>query len=93
MKAFLHFGGAACGAPAGPFLTTSTDCRISELRHHRLGLQFTRTGYGARIPSPYMVRLHGKWRRVYVACFGNSGSAYVGKPGSWECTVDLESAQ
>jgi hypothetical protein len=45
------------------------------------------SGYGAKIPTCTMVRYNGKWRRVYVACFSNAGTAYIGKPGAWELIV------
>lgn len=47
----------------------------------------TQSGYGAAIPSHTMVQWAGRWRRVYVAIYGNSGSCYIGKPGSWLATV------
>ena len=38
-------------------------------------------GYGPKIPMPYMVKIGGefgnRWRRVYCACYGNSGVPYV----------------
>jgi len=46
------------------------------------------SGYGSKIPAPYMVRINGKWRRVYVCQWSNAGTAYVGKPGAWEYTVE-----
>lgn len=55
------------------------------LAHHKLGLQWTRSGYGKRIPSTWMVQLPDspRWRRVYVCCYSNSGTAYVEVPGGW----------
>lgn len=35
------------------------------------------TGYGIKIPSGTLALIAGKWQRVYVACFSNSGSAWV----------------
>ncbi len=35
------------------------------------------TAYGAKIPSRYMINYLGRWRRVYVMQYANSGSAYV----------------
>ena len=35
------------------------------------------SGYGRKIPTRYLIRWHGRWRRVYVACFGNAGTPYV----------------
>lgn len=43
------------------------------------GLSFTRSGYGKRIPTPYMVKFNGKWRRVYCCIYSNSGTLYIGK--------------
>ena len=36
--------------------------RESLMAHHRAGLTWTATGYGARIPSRYMVQVNGKLR-------------------------------
>ncbi len=49
---------------------------------------YSATGYGARIPTQYMVRQGARWRRVYVAQFSNAGTAYIGRPGAWVATVD-----
>lgn len=34
-------------------------------------------GYGPKVPSRYWLRYLRRWRRVWMACYGNSGSAYV----------------
>lgn len=35
-------------------------------------------GYGNKIPTSWELRLKDKrWRRVYVICWSNAGSAYV----------------
>jgi hypothetical protein len=90
MKAFLQFGGAALGMPAGPFQTIEVPAKYVPLPWQERGLQETATGYGRRLTSPYMVRWEGRWRRVYVAQFSNAGTAYIGKPGAWIATVDVE---
>jgi hypothetical protein len=42
------------------------------------GLSYTATGYGSKIPTPYMVRtIDQRWRRVYCAVFSNVGTTYV----------------
>jgi hypothetical protein len=74
-KAYLHFGGAACGTPQGPFLTTETEFKETDLP--KTGQ--TVSGYGARIPTPYMVKFNGKWRRVYACCYGNAPTLYIGR--------------
>lgn len=44
----------------------------------------TRTGYGPKLASPWMLQLDGKrWHRVYTMCWSNCGTDYVrigGKP-------------
>ena len=36
-------------------------------------------GYGPKIPTAHWVRVNGetRWRRVYVAQYGNAGSAWI----------------
>lgn len=79
---YLHFG-----VGNDPRLTVSVESKESPLWWHDRGLSYTASGYGNRIPSRTMVRYNGKWRRVYVCRYGNSGTAYIGKPGAWIATV------
>jgi hypothetical protein len=53
------------------FASTS-DVRITDTPHNR-----SATGYGSKIPTRYMLEYGGRWRRVYMMQYGNSGSAYV----------------
>jgi len=71
--------------------------REAPLQWHVRGLQYTASGYGRKIPTPYMVQLPGspRWRRVYCAIFGNAGTCYVegkrtaeGKRGPWVVISD-----
>lgn len=43
------------------------------------------SGYGAKIPTRYMIKLlnDSRWRRVYAVCYSNIGTNYiqVGKSG------------
>lgn len=48
------------------------------MRHHELGLPWTASGYGNKIPTRYMVRtIDQKWRRVYCCIYSNVGTLYV----------------
>lgn len=78
MFTYLHFG-----TGNEPRLTVKVEAKESLLPWRRLSA----TGYGSRIPSAYMVKWEGRWRRVYVACFSNAGTAYIGKAGKWLATV------
>lgn len=59
--------------------TVSVECKLKPLWWQERGLMYTATGYGARIPTRYMVRFNGKWRRVYARCYSNNATLYIGK--------------
>jgi hypothetical protein len=50
----------------------TTDAKITEAPRNN-----SVTGYGPKIPTRYMFRIANRWHRVYIAQYGNSGSAYV----------------
>lgn len=39
----------------------------------------SRTGYGSKLPTSWLLKLSdtNRWHRVYVICYSNSGSAYI----------------
>ncbi len=84
-EAFLQFK----AGPTGPFQTIQVPIKDAPMWQHEKGRQFTASGYGVKIPSRYMVKWSGKWRRVYICQISNAGTAYIGKPGEWIATVDL----
>lgn len=45
----------------------------------------TRSGYGRRLPTRYLVRLPGerRWRRVLAICYSNAATLYVDTPAGW----------
>lgn len=59
------------------------DCEIVSAKRQPLwwqerGLQQTSTGYGSKLSTSIVIQLSDKrWRRIYVCCYSNSGSAYV----------------
>lgn len=59
------------------------ESRESLLPWQRLGLQYTRSGYGPKIPTTHMVKLPGdaRWRRVYCCIWSNNGTCYVMRRG------------
>lgn len=67
-------------------------CDLSDLEkkdapmpHHEMGLSYTASGYGRKIPTRMMVKIPGspRWRRVYCAIFSNIGTLYVLKRKDW----------
>ena len=92
LQAFLHFGGAATvDGPRSSLLTIAAPIKEKPLWWHERGLQYTASGYGSKIPTPYMVKHNSRWRRVYAACRGNSPTLYIGTTGAWIATVDIQS--
>lgn len=62
--------------------TVAVESKHAPMRHHKLGRMWSASGYGKRIPSEWLVKFNGKWRRVYVICYSNSGTAYIGRHGT-----------
>ena len=63
LQGYLHFG-----TGNEPRQTVSVPVREADAP--RSGQ--TVYGYGSKIPAPYMVQWAGRWRRVYVARYGNA---------------------
>ena len=61
------------GIKTEPRCTEQVEFKVTEAPRH-----YSATGYGARIPTRYMVKFNGKWRRVYCAIFSNVGTTYIG---------------
>ena len=54
---------------------------ISDAKVTEAPVQRSATGYGHKLPTPYMVRISNRWHRVYVMNYGNAGSSYVIRNG------------
>lgn len=53
------------------------DIRDEPLKHHKLGLTYTASGYGRKIPTRYKAYYKGIWRRIYSVCYSNVSSEYI----------------
>lgn len=71
------------------FSTVKTDIKEKPLPWQTRGLSYTASGYGARIPTAYLVKFKGKWRRVYCRIYSNSGTLFLGKNPSDGPIVDI----
>lgn len=47
------------------------------MKHHILGLSYTSSGYGSKIPTRYKVQYRKKWYRVYCSIYSNIGTCYI----------------
>lgn len=65
------------GKAGGPYRTEAVEVKEAPMAHHKAGLSWTATGYGARIPTVYQVKWLGQWRRVYCRIYSNSGTLYI----------------
>ena len=72
------------------YLTISVEAKESPMAHHRAGISYTASGYGARIPTRYMIKYNGRWRRVYCIIYNNSGTLFIGKKYDECLTVQIE---
>lgn len=90
MRAFVNTHSNRADGSRDSFATIECEVKHAPLWWHGTGRSYTASGYGARVPSPYMVRLTGKWRRVYLAVFSNAGSSYIGRSLREGFTVSIE---
>ena len=44
---------------------------------HLCNVQYTKSGYGSKIPSEYKVRYNNRLYRVYAICYSNIASYYI----------------
>lgn len=89
MIAYLH---TKCIRPDGSsdcHLTREVPVKLSPMYHHVQGLSYTATGYGVRIPTSYMVQVDGRWRRVYLRTYSNTGTLFIGKRYDGTNTVQI----
>ena len=66
--------GAVAGA--GNLYAMATELVSSPLPWQQHGLQETATGYGGKLTSSFKIMFENKLRRLYVSCYGNSGSTW-----------------
>lgn len=66
-----------------------TEIKESLLPHHINNLSYTASGYGSKIPTRYMIKFNGRWRRVYARCYSNAATCYITAPKGEEITVQL----
>jgi len=73
--------------------TQSVEIKEKPLWWQEKGLSYTATGYGSRIPTGYIVKFNGKWRRVYCRIYSNSGTLFIGqlKPVGERLIVRIDS--
>lgn len=75
-------------AIVGSLELSKSETKEVPLWWQKQGLSFTASGYGGKIPTSRMVKVDGRWRRVYVACYSNLGTAYIVKGKDWITVSD-----
>jgi hypothetical protein len=63
------------------------DLIINETWWQKKNLSYTRTGYGNKIPTRYMINFEGRNYRVYCRVYSNSGTCYIVRKGE-EIVID-----
>ena len=79
MELYLHTKNIREDGTTDCHLTQKVEHKFCPMAHHKAGLSFTSTGYGARMPTVHMIRVNGKWRRVYCRIYSSSGTLFIGK--------------
>ena len=59
------------------------ESRDQPLPWQRDGRSQTATGYGRKLVTSTQIRVNGRWRRIYVCCYSNAGTAYITKGKDW----------
>lgn len=70
------------------YLIYPAQVKTQPLAWQKMGLQFTASGCGSKIPTDKMVLLNGIWRRVYCTVYSNVGSCWINFDGK---RVNVES--
>ena len=69
LTAYIHYRASFYG----PFQTVGV-----EIKETKTPINKSRTGYGNRLPTQYMIKVENKWRRVYAVCYSNVATTYIG---------------
>jgi len=86
MKAYVKTCSIRQDGSKDSFLTVSVECKESP--RPRYGV--TLSGYGAAVPTDYMVKYNDKWRRVKCIIYSNIGTLYIGKKYDGQFIVIIE---
>lgn len=69
-KAYVQFGKAG-----EPMQTVSCELAITP----QPKTPRTASGYSQKAPTEYVLKLEGKWRRIYSFCISNTATLFIGK--------------
>lgn len=89
MKAYIHTKARKTGGGFDCYHTQEVPIKEKRLPWQVAGRSYTASGYGARIPTFYMVKYNGRWRRVYCRIYSNSGTLFIGQKFDECLTVDI----
>ena len=64
------------------------EVKTAILPWQELGLSFTASGYGKKIPTSYKVKYNNRWKRVYSICYSNVSTEYIIEKGK-RVLIDL----
>ena len=63
------------------YLTYPVEIIFNPLPWQKLGLQYTASGYGNKIPTSKMAVIEGKKYRIYCRIFSNVGTCFINFQG------------
>ena len=53
------------------------DLICKPMYHHLHHLSYTRSGYGSKLPTRYMMRYNNRLHRIYSICYSNVSTEYI----------------
>lgn len=59
--------------------TKEVKAKVNLLWWQEKGFSYTKSGFGNKIPTAYMVKFNNRWQRVYCCQHSNSRTLYIGK--------------
>lgn len=89
LTAYLHTKSIRADGTSDCHLTQKVDVLLAPMPHHLRGLQWTASGYGARIPTEWKILVNGKWRRVYCRIYSNNGTLFIGAKHDGAAVVQI----
>jgi hypothetical protein len=55
---------------------------VTDKKQTKTPMNYSRTGYGSKLPSSMMIQVNKRWHRVYYVLWSNIGSAYIVSKGA-----------
>lgn len=90
LKSWINTNNVNTDGSIDCLVTSNVEIKVKRLWWQLANLSYTTTGCGSRIPTRYMIKYCGKWRRVYCCIYSNSGTLFIGRRYDGSNTVRID---